>query len=323
MQKKIFPSIIMITLLLAACSAEPSPTATSMPSATATQTKIPTATLTPLPTETPTEVPSPTATITQTPTPFPEPIIELDDLGVPIVLIPEGEFIMGVDPGPADASAHPVWLDAYYIDQYEVTNDLYAAFLNEMGNQTEEGSKWYRDDLDVTNIQEVDGVWTVDEGYEQIPVTRVSWYGSQAFCEWRGGKLPTEAQWEKAAKGVTDFVYPWGNEMSCEKTNYSSCGIGHSVDVGSYPLGASPYGVEDMAGNVAEYTADWYLKTYYDTSPYENPAGPYKTGTIQTLVSRGGSWYSTSTYLQVFYRNNEFVRHSSYRNVGFRCVINP
>ncbi|MFN2145145.1 MAG: SUMF1/EgtB/PvdO family nonheme iron enzyme [Anaerolineales bacterium] len=245
-----------------------------------------------------------------------------DGFNIPMVQIPAGEFIMGSDLGEEDVPSHPVYLDSYAIDQFEVTNRLFAQFLNEFGNQEEENAKWLRTSIN-PEIKQKSGVWEVESGDEDFPVRAVSWYGAQAFCEWRGGRLPTEAEWEKAARG-SDSVspFPWGKGINCDLANYSLCGLDAPYRTGSIPGNISPYGIYDMAGNVAEFTQDWYSPDYYLSSPYKNPMGP-DSSPLGTVTSRGGSYYSAMTFLKVYHRVNEFHRYDAFRNVGFRCVIPP
>ncbi len=299
------------------------PTATQLPPTAAqppTDTAYPPDTPVPPDTEYP-----PSPTVEPSPTPvqgggsLPVQPVEVitDGLGVPMVLIPAGPFVMGSDE-VLNAPPHTVFLDDYYIDMYEVTNALYASFLNDIGNQEEDGVFWLDTLSEFGHLHMVDSVWVPDEGFTDHPNVEVTWYGAKAFCQWRGARLPTEAEWEKAARGTDERTFPWGEEINCEVTNYRSCGFGVSLPIGSYPGGVSPYGVHDMAGNVAEWTADWYAADYYLKSPSENPPGPSKG---ETMASRGGSWYSNSTFLRTFHRNNEFSPRRTLRNVGFRCVV--
>lgn len=192
------------------------------------------------------------------------------------IKIPAGEFKMGDNIGvarPDDVPVHKVYLDEYYISKYEVTFDQYDKFC-------EETSRTKPSD---------DNGW----GRGNRPVIRVTWNDANAFCNWLSQKtgknihLPTEAQWEKAARGTDQRKYPWGNSNpSCSLVNYDHC-RDKTLPVGSYPSGVSPYGVHDMAGNVTEFCQDWYDSSYYSISPYKNPTGP-SSGSER--VERGGNW---------------------------------
>ena len=195
-----------------------------------------------------------------------------------MILIPAGEFIMGSPEGEGDANEHPqhpVFLNAFYIDKYEVTNALYKQFMSATGH--------------------IAPLFWDDEEYNHPnqPVVRVTWHDAVAYAEWAGKRLPTEAEWEKAARGTDGRIYPWGNEWDSSKCNSGVSGDGYeyTAPVGSFPAGASPYGVMDMAGNVWEWCADWYDKDYYSSqSSQQNPKGP-DSGTYRVL--RGGSWVRT------------------------------
>jgi iron(II)-dependent oxidoreductase len=138
-----------------------------------------------------------------------------------------------------------------------------------------------------SNIVYENGQYKPRSGYEDHPVTCVSWYGAQAYCQWVGKGLPTEAEWEKAARGTDGRVWPWGNDWDENKVNSRYTGPGSTVAVGSYPDGASPYGCMDMTGNAWEWVADRYQRDYYQTAPDRNPQGPNQGG---SRVVRGGSW---------------------------------
>ncbi|MCK5059320.1 MAG: SUMF1/EgtB/PvdO family nonheme iron enzyme [Candidatus Aminicenantes bacterium] len=199
--------------------------------------------------------------------------------GVEWIKIPAGEFKMGdnFDEGDTlDQPVHKVYLDQYYISKYEVTFAQYDKFCEKTGRTSPEDEGW---------------------GRGSRPVIYVSWHDAKAFCEWLSQKtgknihLPTEAQWEKAARGTDQRRYPWGNSTpSCSIANHNYC-RGKTMPVGSYPDGVSPYGIHDMAGNVFEWCSDWYSPTYYSNSPYNNPQGP---SSGSTRVNRGGHWRSIS-----------------------------
>ena len=147
---------------------------------------------------------------------------------------------------------HKVYLDACWIDQTPITNAMYARFLNECGNQSEENASWYKP---ASGRLKPDGnVWRVDHGFEQHPVVSVTWYGARAYAAWVEAELPSEAQWKKAARGADGRRYPWGDQLP-DKTLANYGGDWSAIPaVGSYPAGASPYGALDMAGNVWQWT---------------------------------------------------------------------
>ena len=249
-----------------------------------------------------------------------EPVVSINEKdGAEMVYVPAGEFLMGSEEAEAysdESPEHTVYLDAYWIYKHEVTNEQYAAFLNEMGNQTKVSVTWLDASSTYTNIHESGGEWTADSGYEDHPVVQVTWYGAQAYCEWAGGGLPTEAQWEKAARGEDGQTYPWGEASpNCDLAQYGDCS-GGTKPVGSYPNGASMYGALDMAGNVWEWVADWYDADYYENSPSQNPTGP-ASGTYRVL--RGGSWLNNGGFLRASLRVRNYPGNSS-SIIGFRCV---
>lgn len=231
------------------------------------------------------------------------------------VFIPAGEFLMGSDEGAVDEKPpHTVHLDAYWIDQTPITNAMFAQFLNERGNRKQNSVNWYV--LLRGRIRQTGKVWRVEKDFELHPVVNVNWYGARAYCEWAGAHLPTEAQWEKAARGTDGRTYPWGSREPDESLVNFNKNIRTTTPVGNYPAGASPYGVLDMAGNVWEWCADWYGKAYYRVSPTANPTGP-RGGTDR--VVRGGSWRDSAIWLRAACRGGG--RMSSRTNYsGFRCA---
>ncbi|MCD6231729.1 formylglycine-generating enzyme family protein [Candidatus Aerophobetes bacterium] len=231
-----------------------------------------------------------------------------------MVFIPAGEFLMGSNEGEKDESPlHSVYLDAYYIDKYEVTNEEYCRFLNEEGNRSEEGYLRLNIDDEDCRIEERGGKYYPKKGYERHPVVEVTWFGARDYAQWAGKRLPTEAEWEKAARGKEGKKYPWGDSLAEKKANYNST---NTLPVGSYPSGVSPYGCYDMAGNVWEWCSDWYNERYYENSPRKNPSGP-REGSERVL--RGGSFYNPLTLMYCANRF-KYSPEKSGSDVGFRCA---
>lgn len=240
--------------------------------------------------------------------------------GMKLFFVPAGEFQMGsTQANPDSAPIHTVHLDGFWLDSTEVTNAMYARFLNSVGNKMEGGAYWL-DMLRVTPPVFGDGnVWQVQSGKENHPVTGVSWYGADAYCEWSGRRLPMEAEWEYAASGTDGRQFPWGNDdLSCSRAQYDGCGEG-TVESGSLLSGVSPFGIFDMAGNAAEWVSDRYAADYYQSSPLRNPAGP---GNGYYRVIRGGSW--SSSYLAIRTTHRAWAGADEHdARVGFRCALTP
>jgi formylglycine-generating enzyme required for sulfatase activity len=233
-----------------------------------------------------------------------------------MVFVPAGEFIMGGHVYYHENPIHLVRLNAFWIDQTEVTNAMFAAFLNAHSNLLGDRITALDTKDEDAHIHLVDGSWQAIQAYEAHPVVEVTWYGAVAYCSWAGRRLPTEAEWEKAARGTNEHIYPWGNdEPTADMLNFNDV-IGDTTKVGSYATGASPYDVFDMAGNVWEWTADWYAPTYYVNSPSVNPLGP-DSGLFRVL--RGGAWNDRDTYARSSHRSvaDPIVSHDF---LGFRCA---
>jgi len=279
--------------------------------------------------------------------------------GMIMVYIPAGEFDMG-NPGiqwmwsgslvshdldlqvfTDESPQHTVYLDAFWIDRTEVTVEMFRKFVESAGYETtaereDWGAPWTDGPME-KEWPHVPGVdWQHPHGPESIalddhPVVQVSWEDAAAYCEWAGGHLPTEAQWEKAARGGDGRLWPWGDtydgnrgsfcDVSCpvKRWNHDAYDDGYALTapVGSFPGGASPYGALDMAGNVWEWVADWYDENYYIDYPYENPTGP-SYGTERT--QRGGAWIDNESWVRTT------VRHATppgtrADDLGFRCAL--
>ena len=286
------------------------PTATPVPP---TPTSKP-ATATPLP-PTPTPVPA-------TPTPA-QPVAGATRVwekdGSVMVYVPAGEFIMGSPDGEGDSDEHPqhtVYLDAFWIDRTEVTNEQYRGCVEAGTCPAPTTCDWGEPTYS-------------DSSKADHPVVCVSWEDAKAYCEWAGKRLPTEAEWEKASRGTDGRKYPWGDGFDGSRLNFcdANCEFYHkdsdaddgyqrTAPVGSYVEGASPYGALDMAGNVWEWCQDWYDEDYYDSLPQRNPPGP---DLGEYRVVRGGSWYGIEWDVRSACRLG-FA--PAFRNdfVCFRCV---
>jgi formylglycine-generating enzyme required for sulfatase activity len=295
----------IIAIGLVSCSSLPGSETPTKPAPTIeeTATAAPTETLTSIPTKEPTETPLPTLTSTPEIAVISFKVSKID--GMVQVFVPQGEFEMGSDDGwESEKPVHTVRLAAYWIDQTEVTNTQYSLCV-QAGACDSPGNfgSFTRDD------------YYNESDFGRYPVISVSWYDAMAYCEWAGRRLPTEAEWEKAARGDEGSIYPWGDDIRCELANYIDC-IGDTSHVGSYPAAASPYGALDMAGNVWEWVADWYYVKYYNDSPLDYPLGP-DSGAYR--VVRGGSWNDYEWYLRTTNRYSYFPDNKRV-SIGFRCV---
>ena len=260
-----------------------------------------------------------------------------------MVRVPEGEFRMGASSAsgglPDEQPERAVFLTAFYIDRYEVTNDDYFFFVSKTGHRVPE------------NADPATTLWkdrSPFPGSERHPVVNVSWSDADAYCRWAGKRLPTEAEWEKAARGTDARRYPWGNEWDVSLANSASYWAGRTVDfessadweafwikgegaeiakakglngvltlpVGSFPAAASVYGLFDMAGNAAEWVQDWYNPNYYPVAPLTDPIGPER-GAIKSM--RGGSWLKPAISLRTSDRDWGTM-DSRPSGTGFRCA---
>ena len=261
----------------------------------------------------------------------------LGETGITLLYVPAGEFWMGSAASDALSGAnerpqHHIYLDGYWIGRTEVTNAQYARFIEAGGYSrreywTDESWQW-RESNGITAPANWD---SSGRNGAEYPVVGVSWYEAEAFARWADARLPTEAEWEKAARGTDGRIWPWGNAWDGTRLNYcdKKCtyawkdyavndGYEYIAPAGQYAAGASPYGALDMAGNVWEWAADWYDETYYLVSPERNPVGP-SAGFFRVL--RGGSCFLDASIVRCAYR--WWIRpdyRSYYLGFGFRVA---
>ncbi|MDK2743651.1 MAG: SUMF1/EgtB/PvdO family nonheme iron enzyme [Nitrospira sp.] len=236
--------------------------------------------------------------------------------GAPMIRIPAGAFLMGSNDGlPNEKPEHHVTLDAYYIDQFEITASRYQKFVESASRN-------------------LPPMWDdgADQSLKELPAVGMSWTDAARYCKWAGRRLPSEAEWEKAARGTDGRRYPWGHmQPFVDIANYNrgvwvsdavtlvpvGSGLeGMSVRFGLKSGGRSPYGLSHMAGNAAEWVGDWYDREYYPRSPEKNPTGP-PTG--EKRVLRGGSWADLPIALRVTARFSAEPDFED-RTIGFRCA---
>ena len=242
--------------------------------------------------------------------------------GAPMIKIPEGEFVMGANDGSRNERPdHTVYLDAYYIDQFELTMERYQAFLDETHH-------------------DFPPLWDDGAALEEAkdrPAVGMAWASAKSYCEWAEKRLPTEAEWEKAARGTDGRRYPWGHMqpfVDIARYNFNTGWVSYKTTLAAVTSGTegmsirhgltqgtkSPYGLYHMAGNASEWVADWYDRTYYEESPGKNPKGPAKG---ERKVYRGGSWEDPPKRLRVTARASaepNFPIDANDLTIGFRCV---
>lgn len=272
------------------------------------------------------------------------PSVRGAEISTDMVFIPPGEFTMGAPEGsdgfPDEHPERRVYLSGYLIDRFEITNQTYAAFVQAAGHRAPE------------NSNQAATLWANNQplsGIEQHPVVNVSWADADAYCRWIGKRLPTEAEWEKAARGIDGRRYPWGNEWDFTIANSASYWAQRTIEfasgaewdafwvkgdgarlakekgirgevltmpVESFPQSVSPYGLFGMAGNAAEWVQDWYDPNYYRNAPLSDPPGPHR-GAIKAM--RGGSWLKPATSLRTSDRDWGTI-DSRPSGTGFRCA---
>jgi eukaryotic-like serine/threonine-protein kinase len=324
-QMKKFTTTIILFLLLTACAgtqvpvAEPTSTPI-LPTATAIVSPAATAEMSLVPTETPV-TDTPTAA---TPTAARQLRTSPTD-GMPQVFIPAGTFRMGgmdARSAPDERPAHNVTLDAFWMDQLEVTNAMYMLCMQSSSCTTPQSLK--------SSDRRPD--YFTNPEFKDYPVVYVTWGQAKTYCEWAGRRLPTEAEWERAARGDDWRTFPWGEDKADGLRANFNMQLGDTSRVGTYPLGASPFGVLDMAGNVAEWTNDFYSGTYYTTLGENtvNPTGPESSASLKRVV-RGGTLGDAEINIRVAKRsavegsNLDIVPSlpgDFSQRIGFRCAQN-
>jgi formylglycine-generating enzyme required for sulfatase activity len=221
--------------------------------------------------------------------------------------IPAGPFIRGTDhDGFDERPQRTLVLDAFAIDRYEVTNFQYQQFVDATGHRKSGPPSRY-----AKNMSRMRGI--------NQPVVYVSWEDAEAYCHWKGKRLPTEAEWEKAMRGTDGRLWPWGNEEQANGANWARVQDGYDVaaPVGAVLTDKSPYGVMDGAGNVMEWVGDWYAETYFKEAPEQNPQSP-EYGTFRVL--RGGGYATTGADIRITSRS-KMVADFRDETIGFRCAV--
>ena len=235
-----------------------------------------------------------------------------------MVAIPGGPFTMGSNDGPDDERpAHLVNVATFEIDRLPVTNGQFAEFLNAIGTHNKSGERLFDDDDPDARIHKQGTRWIADKGYENHPVVEVSWPGARNYCTWRGKRLPTEAEWEKAARGSDGRKYPWGNAAPDRSRARFAARFNDTAAVDAHPAGASPYGVLDLAGNAWEW-----VSSAYRPYPYHANDGreDLKAGPVR--ATRGGGHDSPAEEITTTQRGRYLSRNpaAGHHNIGFRCA---
>lgn len=234
------------------------------------------------------------------------------------VAVPAGEFTMGRNDGPADERpAHRILLSDFRIDRLPVTNLDFAYFLNAVGPVTVGGLRRYDVDDSDARIHRQSGRWKADPGYEAHPAVEVSWVGARDYCRWRNARLPTEAEWEKAARSTDVRLYPWGNTApDSSRARYESA-FNATAPVTAHPAGASPYGAIDMAGNAWEW-----VSSAYRPYPYRSDDGREDQTPGPVRATRGGGHDSPATEITTTQRGAGLSRNprAGHHNIAFRCA---
>jgi formylglycine-generating enzyme required for sulfatase activity len=234
------------------------------------------------------------------------------------VKVAAGSFTMGRDDGPPDERpAHQISVGAFEIDRLPVTNIQFAEFLNRAGTRNPDGERWYDDDDPDARIHRQGSRWLADKGYENHPAVEVSWLGARDYCQWRGKRLPTEAEWEKAARGADGRTYPWGNAPPDRTRAQFAKRFNDTAPVNAFPAGASPYGALDMSGNTWEWVSSAYLPYPYNARDGREDLKP---GPVR--ATRGGGHDSPAEEITTTQRGRNLSRNpaAGHHNIGFRCA---
>jgi iron(II)-dependent oxidoreductase len=229
-----------------------------------------------------------------------------------------GSFTMGSKVGPDDEKPeHIIFLKLFYLDILPVSNDDFAKFLNDQGLQNRQGETFYDQDDSDARIHLRNSIWQADLGYESHPVNEVSWVGARDYCAWLNKRLPTEAEWEKAARGMDGRKYPWGNAAPHAKLALFGAPFNASAPVDAYPNGASPYGILDMAGNQWEW-----VSSVYQPYPYQADDGRENQSAGPIRSTRGGGHDSSAQEITTTQRGKYLSRNpkAGHHNIGFRCA---
>lgn len=296
----------------------PTPTTPATRVQVAASTNAASASATAPPTLAPTSLaatPQPTRTLRPSPTASPTwgvgTVITSTIDGVALVYVPAGEFLMGstveqdISAVADEKPQHRVSVNAFWLDRTEVTNAAYTQCV--MAGDCPPPPQL---------SSATRSIYYTDTQFADYPVIYVSWYDARAYCKWAGRRLPTEAEWEKASRGIEGQLYPWGNAPPDASLLNFDRGVGDTIKAGRYRDGASPYGALDMAGNVWEWVADTYRSDYYMNSPTANPTGP-DAGSLK--VFRGGAWDEPGWFVRAATRASGNP-HNSFPDVGFRCA---
>jgi iron(II)-dependent oxidoreductase len=235
-----------------------------------------------------------------------------------VMLVDGGPFVMGSDrDSPGEAPQHGLYLGQFYIDRHKVTNREFAAFLNAKGLKSPEGEDYYDWEDEDARIHRAGDGFVPDRSFEEHPAVEVSWFGARDYCLWKGKRLPTEAEWEKAARGSDGRRYPWGNDSPSPERAVYGRGYNATEPVGLKPAGASPHGVHDMIGNLREWTSSQY-RPY----PYRKDDGREAPDRLASRVVRGASHDDGADALRVtirrYYEHRGTARGHHF--VGFRCA---